>query len=133
MLAAAAVVGLATACQVIAPRLRIPSLILLLPVGFAFGLLAPQFRMDEILGSAFPAAVDLIVAVILLPQGIAYGPLTGYAPINGLWSAAIPLFLYGSPVPRRSWRRFGGAWREIVRGCLRLGFFHFCSFGIDVS
>lgn len=70
MLAAAAVVGLATACQVIAPRLRIPSLILLLPVGFAFGLLAPQFRMDEILGSAFPAAVDLIVAVILFQGGL---------------------------------------------------------------
>ena len=70
MLAAALVMGLATACQIIAPRLRIPSLILLLPVGFLLGLVAPQLRMDAVLGSAFPVAVDLIVAVILFKGGI---------------------------------------------------------------
>ena len=70
MLAAALVLGLATACQVIAPRLRIPSLILLLPVGFVLGLVAPQLRMDAILGSAFPALVDLVVAVILFQGGL---------------------------------------------------------------
>lgn len=70
MLAAALVMGLATACQIIAPRLRIPSLILLLPAGFLLGLLAPQLRMDAVLGSAFPVAVDLIVAVILFKGGI---------------------------------------------------------------
>lgn len=70
MLAVALVFGLSTACQVIAPHLRIPSLVLLLPVGFIFGLLAPQFRFDEILGSAFPVAVDLMVAVILFQGGM---------------------------------------------------------------
>jgi NhaP-type Na+/H+ or K+/H+ antiporter len=70
MLAAALVFGLATACQVIAPLLRVPALILLLPVGFIFGVAAPQFRMDEILGSAFPVAVDLMVAVILFQGGM---------------------------------------------------------------
>lgn len=70
MLAAALVLGLATACQIIAPRLRIPALILLLPVGFLLGLVAPQLRMDAVLGSAFPVAVDLIVAVILFKGGI---------------------------------------------------------------
>ncbi len=70
MLAVALVFGLSTACQVVAPLLRIPSLVLLLPVGFAFGLLAPQFRFDEILGSAFPVAVDLMVAVILFQGGM---------------------------------------------------------------
>lgn len=70
MLAAAIVVGLATACQIVAPRLRIPSLVLLLPVGFLLGLLAPELRVDLILGPAFPAAVDLIVAVILFQGGL---------------------------------------------------------------
>jgi NhaP-type Na+/H+ or K+/H+ antiporter len=70
LLAAALVFGLATACQIIAPRLRIPALVLLLPAGFLLGLLAPQLRLDGILGSAFPVAVDLIVAVILFHGGL---------------------------------------------------------------
>ena len=70
MLAAALVVGLATACQVVAPRLRVPSLILLLPAGFLLGAVAPQFRFDTILGNAFPVAVDLVVAVILFNGGL---------------------------------------------------------------
>ncbi len=71
MLAAALVMGIATACQVVAPRLGIPSLILLLPAGFLLGVFAPQYRMDTILGNAFPVAVDLIVAVILFHGGLA--------------------------------------------------------------
>lgn len=70
MLAAAIIFGLATACQVVAPRLRIPALVLLLPVGFLFGLLAPQLRLDDLLGSAFSVGVDLIVAVILFQGGM---------------------------------------------------------------
>lgn len=70
VLAAALVFGLATACQVIAPRLRIPGLVLLLPVGFIFGLIAPELRLDQILGAAFPVAVDLMVAVILFQGGM---------------------------------------------------------------
>jgi NhaP-type Na+/H+ or K+/H+ antiporter len=70
MLAVAIVFGLSTACQIIAPHLRIPGLVLLLPVGFIFGLVAPQFRFDEILGSSFSVAVDLMVAVILFQGGM---------------------------------------------------------------
>lgn len=70
MLAAALVVGLATACQLVAPRLSIPSLILLLPAGFLLGLAAPGLRFDAILGPAFPAMVDLVVAVILFQGGL---------------------------------------------------------------
>jgi len=70
MLAAALVVGLATACQVIAPRLRIPALILLLPVGFVLGAIAPQLRFDTTLGAAFPVIVDLVVAVVLFQGGL---------------------------------------------------------------
>lgn len=75
MLAIVLVFGIATACQVIAPKLRIPALILLLPAGFIFGLVAPQFHMDQILGSAFPVVVDLMVAVILFQGGMSLGSI----------------------------------------------------------
>lgn len=64
------VVGLATACQLLAPKLRIPALILLLPTGFILGLVAPQLRFDVVLGSGFPVLVDLVVAVILFQGGL---------------------------------------------------------------
>lgn len=73
MLATALVIGLATACQVVAPRLRVPSLILLLPAGFLLGVTAPQLRFDAILGNAFPVVVDLVVAVILFNGGLELG------------------------------------------------------------
>lgn len=76
MLAAALVFGLATACQIVAPLLRIPALILLLPVGFIFGLVVPQFQADTILGPAFPVMVDLMVAVILFQGGMQLGTTT---------------------------------------------------------
>ena len=75
MLAAALVIGLATLCQVIAPKLKVPSLLLLLPAGFLLGWIAPQFRMDQILGGAFPIAVDLMVAVILFQGGLELGTI----------------------------------------------------------
>ena len=70
MLAVALIFGIATACQLVAPRLRIPALVLLLPAGFLLGLLAPQWRADALLGPAFPVIVDLVVAVILFQGGL---------------------------------------------------------------
>ena len=75
LLAVVLVVGLATLCAALAPKLRVPSLLLLLPAGFLLGLLAPQFRMDAILGGAFPIAVDLMVAVILFQGGLELGTI----------------------------------------------------------
>lgn len=75
MLAAALVFGLATLCQVVAPLLRVPALILLLPVGFIFGIVAPQYQMDQILGPAFSVAVDLMVALILFQGGLQLGDI----------------------------------------------------------
>ena len=69
-IAAALVFGIATTCQVIAPKLRVPALVLLLPTGFLLGLCAPQFRWDVILGPVFPVAVDLMVALILFQGGM---------------------------------------------------------------
>lgn len=71
LLAAALVFGIATACQVIAPKLRVPALVLLLPAGFLLGFFAPQYRWDIILGPVFPVVVDLIVALILFQGGMA--------------------------------------------------------------
>jgi len=70
MLAAVLVVGLATLCAALAPKLKVPALLLLLPAGFLLGLFAPQFRMDQVLGGAFPVIVDLMVAVILFQGGL---------------------------------------------------------------
>lgn len=70
ILAVALVIGVATACQLVAPRLRIPALILLLPAGFLLGVVAPGLRMDALLGPAFPALVDLVVAVVLFQGGL---------------------------------------------------------------
>lgn len=75
LLAVVLVVGLATVCAALAPKLRVPSLLLLLPAGFLLGLFAPQFRMDAILGGAFPIAVDLMVAVILFQGGLELGTI----------------------------------------------------------
>jgi NhaP-type Na+/H+ or K+/H+ antiporter len=95
MLAVALVFGLSTACQVIAPHLRVPSLVLLLPVGFIFGLLAPAFRIDEILGSAFPVAVDLMVAVILFQGGMELAAL----PLRGKDKAVVRKLVWiGAPI-----------------------------------
>ena len=95
MLAAALVFGLSTACQVIAPHLRVPSLVLLLPVGFIFGLLAPAFRFDEILGSAFPVAVDLMVAIILFQGGMELVAL----PLGGKDKSVVRKFVWiGAPI-----------------------------------
>jgi len=75
MLAAVLVVGLATLCAALAPKLKVPALLLLLPAGFLLGLFAPQFRMDQVLGGAFPVIVDLMVAVILFQGGLELGTI----------------------------------------------------------
>lgn len=73
MLAISLVFGLAMACQAIAPMLRIPALILLLPAGFLLGLAAPQIQMSVVLGPAFSSIVDLVVALILFQGGMELG------------------------------------------------------------
>lgn len=75
MLAAGLIFGIATLCQVIAPKLQLPSLILLLPAGFLLGLAAPDLRADNVLGPAFPVVVDLVVAVILFQGGMRLGAI----------------------------------------------------------
>ncbi len=89
------VFGLATACQVIAPRLRVPALLLLLPAGFLMGLLAPSCRIDRVLGGAFPILVDFIVAVILFQGGMGLSKI----PLHGRDRAVVRTLLWmGAPI-----------------------------------
>jgi NhaP-type Na+/H+ or K+/H+ antiporter len=66
----AIIVGLAVACQLLAPTLRTPALVLLLPVGFLAGIIFPQVNATEILGNAFSPLVNIAVGLILFHGGL---------------------------------------------------------------
>ncbi|MGW7317546.1 cation:proton antiporter [Streptomyces sp. NPDC054865] len=70
LLGIALIVALATACQILAGKLRVPALILLLPVGFAAGALTDIIHPDQLVGEEFSALVSLSVAVILYDAGL---------------------------------------------------------------
>lgn len=61
---------LAVGSQLVASLLRIPALIVLLPVGFAAGALTDDVNANRLLGAAFPPLVSLAVAVILYDAGL---------------------------------------------------------------
>ena len=62
---------LAVASQILASRLRLPALVVLLPVGFAAGALTDLVHPEKWLGMAFEPLVSLAVAVILYDAGLA--------------------------------------------------------------
>ncbi|MEY9964234.1 NhaP-type Na+/H+ or K+/H+ antiporter [Streptacidiphilus sp. MAP12-16] len=64
------IVVLAVGSQLLASLLRIPALILLLPVGFTAGALTSTVNPDRLLGAAFSPMVSLAVAVILYDAGL---------------------------------------------------------------
>ncbi|MGW7440300.1 cation:proton antiporter [Streptomyces sp. NPDC054849] len=70
LLGIALIVALAAACQILAGKLRVPALILLLPVGFAAGALTDVIHPDQLIGEEFSALVSLSVAVILYDAGL---------------------------------------------------------------
>ncbi len=61
---------LAVGSQILASRLRIPALIVLLPVGFAAGAWIDDVDPERLLGPAFSPLVSLAVAVILYDAGL---------------------------------------------------------------
>jgi NhaP-type Na+/H+ or K+/H+ antiporter len=63
-------VVLAVGSQVLASRLRLPALIVLLPVGFAAGALTSDVNPSKLLGPVFQPMVSLAVAVILYDAGL---------------------------------------------------------------
>jgi NhaP-type Na+/H+ or K+/H+ antiporter len=62
--------ALAVGSQVLASRLRIPALIVLLPVGFVAGALTDDINPNRLLGPLFQPLVSLAVAVILFDSGV---------------------------------------------------------------
>jgi NhaP-type Na+/H+ or K+/H+ antiporter len=62
--------ALAVGCQLAASRLRIPAIVILLPVGFAAGALSPTMNPENLVGTAFTPLVGLGVAVILFDGGL---------------------------------------------------------------
>ena len=67
-------VVLAVGSQVLAHSLRIPALIVLLPVGFVVGALTADINPDRLLGPAFEPLVSLAVALILFDAGHGLDP-----------------------------------------------------------
>lgn len=66
----AIIVGLAVTCQLIAPKLKIPALVLLLPAGFAAGNLFEVVDPNAIFGVAFTPLVQIAVGIILFHGGL---------------------------------------------------------------
>lgn len=64
------VVVLAIGCQLLASRLRIPAIVLLLPVGFAAGAITDDVHPNELFGATFGSLVDVGVAFILFEAGL---------------------------------------------------------------
>ena len=65
------ILALAVGSQVLASRLRIPAIIILLPVGFTAGAITTDVNPQDLLGAAFQPLVSLAVAVILYDAGMA--------------------------------------------------------------
>ncbi|MFJ1702575.1 cation:proton antiporter [Kitasatospora sp. NPDC088346] len=61
---------LAVGSQLLASQLRIPALLVLLPVGFTAGALTDVVNPERLLGDAFSPLVSLAVAVILYDSGL---------------------------------------------------------------
>jgi NhaP-type Na+/H+ or K+/H+ antiporter len=64
------VIVLAIACQLLAARLRLPAIVLLLPVGFIAGAITADVRPDNLIGAAFQPLVSLGVGLILFEAGL---------------------------------------------------------------
>ena len=113
ILAVVLVFGIATACQVIAPKLRIPSLVLLLPAGFILGIVAPGDTPATVLGPIFSISVDFVVAIILFQGGVGLTRIKLHgkdrtvvrrlvfigAPITGVLASLAAHFIIGMPWP----------------------------------
>ena len=64
------VIVLALACRLVSGRLRLPAIVLLLPVGFAAGAATDDVHPDALLGNAYQPLVSLGVGLILFEAGL---------------------------------------------------------------
>jgi NhaP-type Na+/H+ or K+/H+ antiporter len=64
------VLALAIGSQLVAGRLRLPAIVVLLPVGFMAGVLTDDVHPDELLGDLYQPFVSLAVGVVLFEAGL---------------------------------------------------------------
>jgi NhaP-type Na+/H+ or K+/H+ antiporter len=64
------VLVLAVSCQLLARRLRIPAIVLLLPVGFLAGIATKDVQPDNLLGALYQPFVSVAVGIILFDAGL---------------------------------------------------------------
>lgn len=64
------VVVLAIACRIVAERFRLPTIVLLLPVGFLAGAITEDVHPEALFGEAFQPLVSLGVGLILFEAGL---------------------------------------------------------------
>jgi NhaP-type Na+/H+ or K+/H+ antiporter len=64
------VIVLALACRLVSGRLRLPAIVLLLPVGFVAGAATDDVHPDALLGNAYQPLVSLGVGLILFEAGL---------------------------------------------------------------
>jgi len=102
-------VVLAVGSQILASRVRIPALIVLLPVGFIAGALTDDINPNNLLGSLFQPIVSLAVALILFDSGVGLNlrKLEG-----GTRSVVVRLIAIGVPV---TWA-FAGLFAALLLG-----------------
>ena len=113
LLGVALTLVLAVGAQVVAARLRLPALILLLPLGFGAGAVTDVVHPDQLLGPAFEPLVSLAVAVILYEAGLGLNlrELVGHhrrvvrrlillgVPVTWLSGALVAMWLLGLSQP----------------------------------
>jgi NhaP-type Na+/H+ or K+/H+ antiporter len=79
------VLVLAVSCQLLAPRLRIPAIVLLLPAGFVAGIATDDVNPDNLLGDLYQPLVSIAVGVILFEAGLGLvfgrGGVGGHGPV----------------------------------------------------
>ena len=63
-------VGIAMVCLLLAPRLRVPVLLLLLPAGFIAGAVFPRISPTAMFGDSFFSLVNIAVGLILFHGGL---------------------------------------------------------------
>jgi NhaP-type Na+/H+ or K+/H+ antiporter len=105
-------VVLAVGSQILASRVRIPALIVLLPVGFIAGALTDDINPNNLLGSLFQPIVSLAVALILFDSGVGLNlrKLEG-----GTRSVVVRLIAIGVPI---TWA-FAGLFAALLLGMSR--------------
>jgi hypothetical protein len=90
------ILALAVGSQVLASRLKIPALIILLPVGFTAGAITTDVNPQDLLGAAFQPLVSLAVAVILYDSGMSLNLRKLHGHVRRI---VVRLIVMGVPAP----------------------------------